>query len=187
YSYTAMQIHGSRADQRSFYIDGFSNNSFFGNGDAPMNFGGTGAKQETNYQTSAISAAFPVGGIVMNTVTRSGGNALSGTLYANTQAGQFNNLNDELRSRGVRATSGSTGSYDVDGAIGGPIRRDRIWFFGAVRAYSFSGLVANSFNLDGSQSFDYVRRFDFFEKVTFNLSDTQKLVVSHAHDTLLRP
>src|SRR5262249_54953346 len=139
------------------------------------------------FQTTAIPASFPVGGVVMNTVTKSGGNDLKGTVYANTQAGQFNNLNDELRSLGVKATSGSTGSYDVDASVGGPIRRDKIWFFGAARFYSFSGLVAISFMLDGRQSFDSVRRWDFFEKATFNLNPTNKLVVGNVHDTLLRP
>lgn len=187
FSYTPMQIHGSRADQRALYIDGFAVNSYFGNGDAPMNFGGTGAKEETNFQTNAIPASFPVGGVVMNTITKSGGNELRGTLYANAQAGRFDNLDDDLRALGVRATSGSTGSYDIDGSAGGPIRRDKMWFFGAARVYSFSGLVANSFMLDGRQAYDYVRRWDLFEKTTLNLNASNKLVVSHVHDTLLRP
>jgi hypothetical protein len=44
--------------------------------------------------------------------------------------------------------------YDVNFSIGGPIKRDRLWFFGSVRHWAFSWYVANSFNRDGSQALD---------------------------------
>ena len=53
------QIHGSRGTDRSYYRDGLPASSYFGGGDAPMSYGGTGANEEVNYQTTAIPASVP--------------------------------------------------------------------------------------------------------------------------------
>ena len=42
--------------QRTYYIDGILTDGYSGTGDAPNSFGGTGAKEETDYQTNAIPA-----------------------------------------------------------------------------------------------------------------------------------
>ena len=125
------QIHGSRGTDRSYYRDGLPASSYFGGGDAPMSYGGTGANEEVNYQTTAIPASVQIGGVAMILVTKSGGNQFSGTVFASgaNEAMQSSNLDDELRARGVRATSGGTKAYDIDTGIGGPILKDRIWFF----------------------------------------------------------
>ncbi len=181
----SMKVHGSR--DGAFYIDGLPGNGNSGSGNSPSFYGGIGAKEETDYQTTAIPAWMPYGGITVNAVTKSGGNRYSGEMFGNTQIAQSTNLDEKLRSAGVAATSGATSAYDVDASLGGPIKRDRAWFFGAARVYSFSGLVGNSFLLDGRQLYDFVRRWDWFWKVSTAINKTNKLVVQASGDTLLRP
>jgi hypothetical protein len=67
------------------------------------------------------------GGIV-NVITRSGGNTFDGQGYAFL-------TNDELTSRARLGLSdvalGEFSQYDVGASLGGPIARDRLWFYGA--------------------------------------------------------
>ena len=48
-------------------------------------------------------------------------------------------------------------------------------------------LLANQFFLDGTQAFDFQRNNEYFGKVTWQVTRTQKLSVSMAHDGWLRP
>ncbi|MBI2833336.1 MAG: TonB-dependent receptor [Acidobacteria bacterium] len=183
------QIHGNRSIDRSYFRDGLPSSSYFSGGDAPMSYGGTGANDELNFQTTAIPASVPIGGMVMMMVTKSGGNRLSGTAFTSgfVRGMQSSNLDDELRKRGVTATSGGTKGYDVDLSLGGPIKRDKVWFFGDARIWSYTELLANQFWTDGSQMQSYVRRTDYFAKVTWQLNHNNKITVGDSREGIYRP
>jgi hypothetical protein len=90
------------------------------------------------------------GGPIMNIVPRSGSNRYSGTGFLSL-AGDWsrgNNLNDELRSFGLTETPGIIHAHDTSLSYGGPILRDRIWFFGSYRNLStqtaVEGVTANA-------------------------------------------
>ena len=75
------------------------------------------------------------GGPIMNIVPRSGGNSFRGTAFVST-AGDWskgNNLNDELRAVGIDEAPGIIQAHDASMSYGGPILRDRLWFFGQYR------------------------------------------------------
>ena len=102
------------------------------------------------------------GGPAMNLVPRSGGNTFSGQSFYNT-AGDWSrgdNLDDELRSIGITRGPGIINAYDASASLGGPIRRDRLWFFGSFRRYSTSsavtGIGSNAYALDPAH-WDYLR------------------------------
>lgn len=114
----------------------------------------TDSYEEMEVTTSGISAEHSRGGLIINQVFKSGGNQFKGlvaTFYQNDNL-QSNNLDDDLRSRGV-TTNGAPLDYlwDVTGQLGGPIIKDRIWFFNAVRNYRVMPFVLNCFLPDGSQ------------------------------------
>jgi hypothetical protein len=71
----------------------------------------------------------------MNLVPRQGGNRFSGTFFANgaNDALQGSNFTDEIKASGLRAPQELLKIWDVNGAIGGPLKRDRLWFFAAAR------------------------------------------------------
>jgi len=185
--YNAIKVHGSRSNDRSFYIDGFPALGFFGGGDAPFNYSGSGAKEEIDYQTTAIPAWVAYGGVAISTVTKSGGNKISADVIANKQAFRSTNLDDNLRSRGVRATSATKDAYDVDGSIGGPIKKDRAWFFASGRVTTFTGLVANTFFLDGSQASEWNRRSEWFQKASVRINQNNRITASNTNTFAVRP
>jgi hypothetical protein len=87
------------------------------------------AVQETKVSTGAISAEFGrFGGGVVNMITKSGGNNFSGSFRTT-----FNN--DAWRALTPYPTDATVDKITpvYEGTLGGPIRRDRIWFFGAGR------------------------------------------------------
>ena len=99
--------------------------------------------QEVVVETGGMSAERSTGGVQMNIVPRDGGNTFSGSFSTShsTPAWQADNLTDELRARGLGFSPSLKKHYDTGGAIGGPIVRDRLWFF---NAYRFGGEPAVS-------------------------------------------
>jgi hypothetical protein len=91
--------------------------------------------QEVVVETGGTSAERNTGGVQMNIVPRDGGNIFSGSFSTShtTQDLQADNLNDELRARGLAFSSSLKRHYDTGGAVGGPVVRDKLWFFNAYR------------------------------------------------------
>ncbi len=81
-----------------------------------------------------------IGGPVMNIIPRSGGNDFSGNVFLNT-AGKWSssdNLNSDIKALNpnLRSNPGVNSAYDWSAAFGGPIMKNRLWFFGSYRDLS---------------------------------------------------
>jgi hypothetical protein len=102
--------------------------------------------QEVTFTVSGSMGEVESGGPVMNIIPRSGGNTVSGNGSVGWTNGdlQGGNLSDELRRLNVTASPLIKG-YDVSGAVGGPIQRDRIWFFGTVRSQGGSSYIPSMY------------------------------------------
>jgi hypothetical protein len=76
------------------------------------------------------------GGPAFNIIPKTGGNTFSGTGFASYAGGwgQSSNIDDRLRSVGFNELPALIKSYDANLAVGGPILRDRIWFYANSRA-----------------------------------------------------
>ncbi len=101
------------------------------------------------------------GGPVMNLIPRSGGNTFAGSGFTNL-AGDWSrgdNLDDELRAVGLTQTPGIIHAHDASIALGGPILRDRLWFYGSYRNLStqtaVEGITANA-NAGDASRWDWV-------------------------------
>src|SRR5436190_6306399 len=109
---------------------------------APFNGGGvsTYILDSVNVDEVAVAVAgglgeTDIGGPTMNLVPRSGGNTFRGQGFINN-AGSWSkgdNLTDQLRAVGLSEPPGIISSYDASISYGGPITRDRLWFFGSYR------------------------------------------------------
>jgi hypothetical protein len=102
-----------------------------------------------------------IGGPVMNLVPKSGGNTFAGTAFFN-EAGNWsrgNNLTDDLRAIGLTQTPGIIQAYDASGSFGGPIKKDRLWFYASYRNLdtqtAIEGINANA-NAGDSSRWDWV-------------------------------
>jgi hypothetical protein len=82
---------------------------------------------------SANTADVETGGVRVNMVPREGGNKFSGFLLGNFSHPdlQSNNIDDDLIRRGLPPNSANRVSkmWRVSPTIGGPIKRDKAWFF----------------------------------------------------------
>ena len=144
YAAEAGSFHGKRGTKVSFNGMGVENSS--GNSSYQIN---AATVEEMVLQTSGISAEVNADGPVMNIVPKSGGNTfqtiLAG-LYSNNSM-ESDNLSDELRSRGLNASNKRVKIFDESVSLGGPIMKDRIWFFGALRTWGmakqFAGVYWN--------------------------------------------
>jgi hypothetical protein len=103
--------------------------------------------QEVTFTTSGSLGEVESGGPVMNIVPKSGGNSVSGGLFATWGNGdmQGSNYSEELRAAGLTAPNPLIKSYDFNNSIGGPLKRDRLWFFGTLRYQGNSNYIANMY------------------------------------------
>jgi len=74
-------------------------------------------------------------GLTMNIVPKQGGNRLSGLVSTSgfSKGMQSDNFTDELKARGATVPTPVYRVYDFNAAIGGPIVKDRLWYFVSVR------------------------------------------------------
>ncbi|HEY1303375.1 MAG TPA: TonB-dependent receptor [Vicinamibacterales bacterium] len=135
---------------------------------APFNGGGVSTYILDSINVDEISVAVAgglgesdIGGPIMNLVPRSGGNNFRGQAFINN-AGDWsrgNNLTPELMAPppgpNLRETPGIINSYDASASYGGPIKRDRLWFFGSYRSLETTaavpGVVANANAYDATR------------------------------------
>jgi hypothetical protein len=102
--------------------------------------------QEVTFTVSGSMGEVESGGPVMNIIPRSGGNVVSGNGYVAWANGdlQSSNLSDELRRFNI-TPSPLIKNYDLSAAAGGPLQKDRIWFFGTVRGQGSSSYITNMY------------------------------------------
>jgi Carboxypeptidase regulatory-like domain/TonB-dependent Receptor Plug Domain len=86
-------------------------------------------------------------GVTSNSIPRSGGNRFSGTVLANGSGPglQTSNLTSRLQSLGLTTSASLRSLFDVAGSIGGPIVKDRLWFYATERYQTNSTNVPGSF------------------------------------------
>jgi hypothetical protein len=94
-----------------------------------------GAAEEVTFDLSGGMGAARTAGPVMNVVPRSGGNTFKGSLFANGASNWMvgNNFTQELQNAGLHAPNTLNKIWDVNGNEGGPLKKDRLWFFFSVR------------------------------------------------------
>jgi hypothetical protein len=92
---------------------------------------------EINVRTAGGSTDQQHGGTVTNIVPKQGGNVFSGIFYSElTNDGmQGSNLTDSLRAQGFTSNSltKNVKMWEASPSLGGPIVRDRLWFFASYR------------------------------------------------------
>jgi hypothetical protein len=142
---TYMSTHGLGASQTTVLVDGMLVNGLDGDG-AVQNYFNSTMSQEMVYTTSGASADVSGGGVRLNMIPRDGGNVLSGSLFSGFQDKSFqsDNLTPELQARHLTTPDGIGRLSNVEGSIGGPIKKDKIWFFGSARSFHLNTLPADA-------------------------------------------
>jgi len=126
-------IHGKGGSKMAYDGMQTSNQTVLGNSSYIMN---PSTVEETVVLTGAISAESDASGLYINLVPKEGGNLFRGGadgMYTNEDF-QSDNLTDRVRSRGVTTINKTQRLYDSNFYLGGPIKKDKVWFFLATRA-----------------------------------------------------
>jgi Carboxypeptidase regulatory-like domain/TonB-dependent Receptor Plug Domain len=145
---TYFFVRGTGSAQTVVMVDGLMTNGLMGDG-AVNAYHNEAMTQEAVYMTSGGNSETMTGGVNLNLVPKDGGNRFSGgAKYAKSPADwQGDNLSDELISKGVRAVDKVANFYELNIEQGGPILKDKLWFFGAYRKARYDKPIANTFNL----------------------------------------
>jgi hypothetical protein len=110
-------------------------------------------QEEVVYTAGTQSAENPSAGMRMDAIPKEGGNVFSGVwrTFGSTGAFQNDNVTPEL-SAFIREGDKLDYNWDSNAAVGGPLRRNKLWYFLALRLSQTNSLVANTFFPDGRQA-----------------------------------
>ncbi len=166
----AFTISGAQSFDNQFSVNGaVVNDNIRG---TPYNLFIEDAIQETTISSAGISAEFGrfTGGVV-NTITKSGGNAFSGSFRTtfNDDAWSAITPANEQRVQSVVPTYEAT--------IGGPIWKDRVWFFGAGRLNDQKGSNQTAFTNISYPTENDEKRYE--GKLTLTPFSSQTLTASY--------
>ncbi len=145
---TYFFVRGTGSAQTVVMVDGLMTNGLMGDG-AVNAYHNEAMTQEAVYMTSGGNAETMTAGVNLNLVPKDGGNRFSGGIKFNKSPAswQGDNLSDELKSFNVRAVDKVSNFYEFNAELGGPILRDKLWFFGAYRKARYDKPIANTFDL----------------------------------------
>ena len=126
-----------------------------------------GTAQETNITTSGGLGEAETAGIIVNIITKDGGNIFSGTLFGTgaTPAMIADNYDEKLRVAGLRAPNKPKNNFDIEAAYGGPVFENKLWFFAQGRYHGNNNYIAGMFpNTNAGDAAKWTYEPDFSEQ-----------------------
>jgi hypothetical protein len=172
-----LKVYGSSGAENNYVVDGINTTN--------VEFGTQGKKipmefiQEFQVKTGGYEAEYgkALGG-VLNVITKSGGNEFSGDLFAYEQGYTLKTHNNH-QNEGVRPVPLEDKTFELGFDFGGPIIKDRLWFF---VAYDRSKNDVTNQILLGSTAGQTAptnsSRDLFAGKLTWKLAENQNLIFS---------
>ena len=137
-----VAIHGIRASDMTRMLDGMRFNAAWCTSCTGFGVVSAGV-EEVDLQLGNNAAEYERGGVAVNMIPKEGGNIFSGyffTRYGNDSL-QSDNLTDDLAARGLTTPGTIKKVWDVTGTFGGPIVRDKLWFFTSHRSWGRTNTV----------------------------------------------
>ena len=173
---TYMSTHGMTTANNTVMVDGMMVNGLQGDG-AIQSYFNDAMNQEVSYQTSGIGAETAAGGVRLNMIPREGGNRFSGDFKAAWRPGdwQSDNLTQRHKDGGLETGNATDRIIDYTFALGGPIRKDKLWFFTSARYFSVNNFIPNTFFDDNSPGVDDQFIRSAMGRLTWQLTPRNKL------------
>ncbi len=173
-----LSIHGSDARDITWNENGIDLTNNVGRGGQTGMYYNEGFNQEISIQTKALPAEVSGGGVNFNMIKKEGSNTFHGNLQSSLTGKSFqaNNVSATQQQLGLKAPSGINKAYDVNASVGGPILKNRMWFLGSVRRERVDRLVANTFNVDGTQAIDDQGLTNYSGSITYQVSKANRLI-----------
>ena len=189
-------IHGSRGNDFRQLVDGIDVNLASGPGSYRIFQPVSEGAEEISVKLGGGTAEYSTGGIMVDFIPKDGGNRFSGNFLANfaNRALQGTNLSGEQRDRGLTEVNISRVKeiWDVSGHFGGPIKRDKLWFFTSHRKWVAAKTLGTTFYNGTQESWLYtpdlsrpgLKDWDNYInslRVTWQASPKNKVRLSYDH------
>jgi carboxypeptidase family protein len=126
---------GGRSNEGRVNVDGISVGSAFNGAGVSSYIADVANAREIAMITSGGLGESEGGGPSLNVLPKEGGNAIRGTFFgAGSTSGMIgSNYTDELRQRGLTTPGEYRKVWDFNLGIGGPVAKDRVWFYANLR------------------------------------------------------
>jgi outer membrane receptor protein involved in Fe transport len=175
---------GSSERDNAYQVDGvILNDPVIGTQGVFLN---TDIMEEMSVQTGGISAEYGgASGAVVNVVTKSGGNKFSGSasVFYNRESFQSDNTKDTPLEG---STSGDDYRFEPTLTLGGPVVKDKIWFFGSVSMVKRAELIAGfPYDKEEEVPANTTQYFPYL-KLTYQPSQSNKFVFSYQFTERIR-
>jgi hypothetical protein len=131
----SVSIHGSRIVDQRVTLNGISTMTLQAGGNVGGQIPDVGSAQEITVDSSGLSAEMATGGIRINFIPRDGGNTFANSTFFTFSNGsmQGSNFTQRLKDAGLGTPNAVKHNYDLNESFGGPLRRDRVWFWFSTR------------------------------------------------------
>jgi hypothetical protein len=128
-------VRGGRGNEGAVQIDGLTVGSPFNGGGVSAFLYDMNNSIEVRVSISGGLGESDRGAPTFNIIPKTGGNSFSGNYFGSFagQWGQSSNIDDDLRALGFADAPVLRKNWDNNFSIGGPIKRDRIWFYANTR------------------------------------------------------
>jgi Carboxypeptidase regulatory-like domain len=146
-----MTIHGSAASDMTIAVDGMRLNNLCGSGQYSGFYLNDASTQEITYLTGAENAEVSSGGMRINVVPKDGGNTFAGTFFAYGATGplQADNRSEAIKPF-IPTPPGIDYDYQVNPSFGGPVKKDKLWFYFTYKYADYQRFVAGANFPDGT-------------------------------------
>jgi hypothetical protein len=172
-----MSVHGSSTADMVIAIDGLRVNNLCGSGQYSGFYMNDASIQEVTFTTGAESAEMQNGGLRINSTPKDGGNRFSGTFFAYGAGSglQADNRSDAVKAAGI-PQPGIAYTWQVNPSFGGPIKRDKLWFYFTYKYEDNKTYVASSAFADGSKAFRQSQgNYSAVTRLTWQVSQRDKI------------
>ena len=142
-----LTFHGNGATIQRW--DGYwlSNVQGAGTGGATSFYVNDSGAQELVYSTGAETMDMATPGLYVNMIPKDGGNKFSAVMFGDltTKAWNGSNFDDSLKARGLTDVAHVYHISDFNPGFGGPIKKDRLWYYAAYRYEAVDQTVVDSY------------------------------------------
>jgi hypothetical protein len=137
----SLTVHGSRATDQRVTANGINTMTLQAGGNIGGQTPDVGSAAEVSIDTTSLSADLPTGGVRINFIPRDGGNRFANSAFFTfaNKGLQGDNFTDELRTAGLATPTKIVSNFDFNEAFGGPLKRDKVWFWFSTRFNSVKG------------------------------------------------
>jgi Carboxypeptidase regulatory-like domain len=173
--FSPVAIHGGRSNDQRLMIDGLLVRNVATQGWNSNTMPDMGASQEMTINYAGGNGEAITSGVIFNFIPREGGNRFQGSIFGTATSSGFQGTNytQELQDLGLRAPNHLKNVFDFNPSAGGPISKDKLWFYSSVRAQGNRNYVAGLWNnLNAGNPNAWTYNPDLSQQAVFDLTSS---------------